>query len=77
MTEGEWAKNKKEISLALEDQEKAALFILRDLRNWLQRRNQRVPFIFVQGTEVHDAEGAIVLDRIAARVGGDLTQNPW
>ena len=71
VTEGEWAKNKKEISLALEDQEEAALFILRDLRNWLQRRNQRVPFIFVQGTEVHDAEGAAVLDRIAARVGGE------
>lgn len=71
--EGEWSRNRKEISIPIHEQEEAAVFILRTLRNKLQKNNSSIPFIIVQGTEVHDGDGAEVLDSIAARLNVDLT----
>lgn len=57
--------------VAPNDQEAAAVFLLRDLRNWLEKNMRReVPFYFVQGTEYHDGRGAEELESIAARIAG-------
>ena len=53
------------------DQEAAAVFLLGDLRNWLEKNMRReVPFYFIQGTEYHDGRGAEELESIAARIEG-------
>jgi hypothetical protein len=53
------------------DQEAAAVFVLRDLRNWLEKNTRRqVPFYVIQGTEYHDGRGAEELESIAARIEG-------
>jgi len=47
------------------------VFLMRDLRNWLEKNTGRqVPFYFVQGTEYHEGRGAEELESIAARVQG-------
>jgi hypothetical protein len=57
--------------IAPNDQESAAVFLLRDLRNWLEKNSGReVPFYIVQGTEYHDGRGAEELESIAARIKG-------
>lgn len=57
--------------IAPNDQESAAVFLMRDLRNWLEKNTKReVPFYFVQGTEYHEGRGAEQLESIAARVQG-------
>jgi hypothetical protein len=71
--EGKQAKQKaSELTLvAPNDQESAAVFLLRDLRNWLEKNTGReVPFYIVQGTEYHEGRGAEELESIAARVRG-------
>jgi hypothetical protein len=57
--------------VAPNDQESAAVFLMRDLRNWIEKNTGRqVPFFFVQGTEYHEGRGAEELESIAARVQG-------
>jgi len=71
--EGKQPKQKaSELTLvAPNDQEAAAVFLLRDLRNWLEKNMRRkVPFYFIQGTEYHDGRGAEELESIAARIEG-------
>lgn len=71
LIEGRQPKQKaSELTLvAPNDQEAAAVFVMRDLRNWLEKNTGReVPFYFVQGTEYHDGRGAEELESIAARV---------
>ena len=73
LIEGKQVKQKAaELTLiAPNDQESAAVFVMRDLRNWLEKNTGReVPFYFVQGTEYHEGRGAEELESIAARVQG-------
>jgi hypothetical protein len=73
LIEGKQPKQKAaELTLvAPNDQESAAVFLMRDLRNWLEKNTGReVPFFFVQGTEYHEGRGAEELESIAARVQG-------
>jgi hypothetical protein len=56
--------------------ETAAVFLMRDLRNWLEKNTGReIPFYFVQGTEYHEGRGAEELESIAARVKGANIQS--
>jgi hypothetical protein len=63
-----------ELSLPLpNDQEEAAVFTLRYLRNQIQKLSgmdleQQLPMYIVQGTEYHDGRGASELESIAARL---------
>src|SRR5438128_419235 len=71
--EGKQPKQKaSELTLvAPNDQEAAAVFLLRDLRNWIEKNTGReVPFYFIQGTEYHEGRGAEELESVAARVQG-------
>jgi hypothetical protein len=63
--------------VAPNDQESAAVFLMRDLRNWLEKnRGREVRFYFVQGTEYHEGRGAEELESIAARVqGANISSN--
>lgn len=63
--------------VAPNDQESAAVFLMRDLRNWIEKNTGRqVPFFFVQGTEYHEGRGAEELESIAARVqGANISSN--
>lgn len=73
LIEGKQPKQKaSELTLiAPNDQESAAVFLMRDLRNWIEKNTGRqVPFFFVQGTEYHEGRGAEELESIAARVQG-------
>lgn len=64
--------------VAPNDQESAAVFLMRDLRNWLEKNTGReVPFYFVQGTEYHEGRGAEELESIAARVKGANIQSTF
>lgn len=78
LIEGKQPKQKcSELTLvAPNDQETAAVFLMRDLRNWLEKNTGReVPFYFVQGTEYHEGRGAEELESIAARVKGANIQS--
>jgi hypothetical protein len=78
LIEGKQPKQKcAELTLvAPNDQETAAVFLMRDLRNWLEKNAGReVPFYFVQGTEYHEGRGAEELETIAARVKGANIQS--
>src|SRR5947208_12704035 len=79
LIEGEQHRQKaSELTLvAPNDQESAAVFLMRDLRNWLEKNTGRVvPFYFVQGTEYHEGRGAEELESIAARVqGANISSN--
>src|SRR5438309_4206999 len=73
LIEGKQPKQKgSELTLiAPNDQESAAVFLVRDLRNWLEKNTGReVPFFVVQGTEYHEGRGAEELESIAARIEG-------
>jgi hypothetical protein len=73
LIEGKQGKQKaSELTLiAPNDQETAAVFVLKDLRNWLEKSTgKEVPFYLVQGTEYHEGRGAEELESIAARVEG-------
>ncbi len=61
LIEGKQPKQKaSELTLvAPNDQESAAVFLMRDLRNWLEKNTRReVLFYFIQGTEYHEGRGA-------------------
>jgi hypothetical protein len=78
LIEGRQPKQKcSELTLvAPNDQETAAVFVMRDLRNWLEKNGgHEVPFFFVQGTEYHEGRGAEELESIAARVRGSNIQS--
>jgi hypothetical protein len=79
LIEGKQPKQKaSELTLvAPNDQESAAVFLMRDLRNWIEKNTGRqVPFFFIQGTEYHEGRGAEELESIAARVqGADIDSN--
>jgi len=62
--------------VAPNDQEEAAVVVMRDLRNWFERNSRReVPFYFVQGTEYHENRGGEALESIAARVDSSKIQS--
>ena len=78
LIEGRQPKQKcSELTLvAPNDQETAAVFLMRDLRNWLEKNTGReVPFFFIAGTEYHEGRGAEELESIAARVKGANIQS--
>jgi len=78
LIEGKQAKQKaSELTLvAPNDQESAAVFVLRDLRNWLEKNTRRtVPFFIVQGTEYHEGRGAEELESIAGRIQGETIKS--
>ncbi len=73
LIDGKQPKSKgSELSLPLpNDQEEAAVFTLRFLRNKLQKllkAETEIPLYVVQGTEYHDGRGASELESIAARL---------
>ena len=78
LIEGKQPKQKcSELTLvAPNDQETAAVLVMRDLRKWFEKNTGReMLFYFVQGTEYHEGRGAEELESVAARVNGAKVQS--